>query len=181
MQVVDGAHGITFPRNHPEALRNAFSLLVSDRKLSTFARAIASSGKLRARNMFAEECIFGLAKLVEDVFDFPSDVLLPTPASQMRNIAWEWSLFRKELDQISSEREHLHLEDHLMVNLSVVYDLEEDIINYVALGNVSLDNAEGLEEDMPTSLDWDILSEIESSEEVEILEREEVCPLFCHM
>lgn len=172
--VVDGAHGITFPRNHPEALRNAFSLLISDRKLSRFARAVAASGKLRAKNMFAEECIFGLAKLVEDVFDFPSDVLLPTPASKMRNIAWEWGLFRKEIDQVSSERQHLHLEDHLRVNSSVVYDLEKDMINYVALGNVSLDNTAGLEEDMPTVLDWDILSEIESSEEVEVLEREEI-------
>lgn len=131
--------------------------------------------------MFAEGCIFGLAKLVEDVFDFPSDVLLPTPASQMRNIAWEWGLFRKELDQVSSEREHLHLEDHLRVNSSVVYDLEEDMINYATLGNVSLGNTEGLEEDMPTVLDWDILSKIESSEEVEVLEREEVLLFFCHL
>ncbi|KAH6803020.1 UDP-Glycosyltransferase superfamily protein [Perilla frutescens var. frutescens] len=172
--VVDGVHGIIFPKTHPKALRNAFSLMVSDRKLSRFAHSVASSGSLHAKNMFAEECIFGLAKLVEDVFHFPSDVLLPTPASQLQNITWEWSLFRKELDQISSERGHLYLEDHLRVNSSVVYDLEEEMINYVAIANISRDNPEGLEEDTPTVLDWEILSEMESSEEVELLEREEI-------
>ncbi|XP_057789411.1 uncharacterized protein LOC131006247 isoform X2 [Salvia miltiorrhiza] len=172
--VVDGVHGIIFPKKHAEALTNAFSLLISERKLSRFAHSVASSGRLRAKNMFAEECIFVLAKLVEDIFDFPSDVLLPTPASQLKNIVWEWNLFRKELDQISSERGHLYIEDHLSVNSSVVYDLEEDMISYVALGNVSGYNPEGLEEDMPTVLDWEILNELESSDEVEMLEREEV-------
>ncbi|KAL1542347.1 hypothetical protein AAHA92_26454 [Salvia divinorum] len=167
--IVDGVNGITFPKNHPEALRNAFALLISERKLSKFARSVASSGRLRAKNMFAGECIFVFAKLVEDVFDFPSDVLLPTPASQLKNIVWEWNQFRKELDQISNERAHLYIEDHLRMNSTVVYDLEEDMINYAALGNVSGVNPE----DMPTALDWEILNEIESSDEVEMLEREE--------
>ncbi|XP_047956041.1 uncharacterized protein LOC125201826 isoform X1 [Salvia hispanica] len=171
--IVDGVNGITFPKNHPEALRNAFALLISEGNLSKFAHSVSSSGRLRAKNMFAGECIFGFAKLVEDVFDFPSDVLLPTPASQLKNIVWEWNQFRKELDQISSERGHMYREDHLRVNSTVVYDLEEDMINYAALGNVSGVNPEGLEEDMPTALDWEILNEIESSDEVEMLEREE--------
>ena len=179
MQIVDGVNGITFPKNHPEALRNAFALLISEGNLSKFAHSVSSSGRLRAKNMFAGECIFGFAKLVEDVFDFPSDVLLPTPASQLKNIVWEWNQFRKELDQISSERGHMYREDHLRVNSTVVYDLEEDMINYAALGNVSGVNPEGLEEDMPTALDWEILNEIESSDEVEMLEREEVWSYFC--
>lgn len=165
---------ITFQKNHPEALNNAFSLLISGQNLSRFAHSVASSGKLRVKNMFAEECIIGLAKLVEDVFHFPSDVLLPNSVSQLKNIVWEWNLFRKELGQISIERGHLYLEDRLRVNSSVVFDLEEDMIDYVASGNVSRGNLEGLEEDMPTVLDWEILSELESSEEVEVLEREEV-------
>lgn len=148
--------------------------MISEGKLSRFARSVASSGRLRAKNMFAEECIIGHAKLVEDVFDFPSDVLLPTRASQLNNIIWEWSLFRRELDQISSDTENLYFEDYLRMNSSIVYDLEGDMISHVALENVTQGHSEDLEEDIPTILDWDILSEIESSEEVERLEREEV-------
>lgn len=123
--------------------------------------------------MFAEECIIGVAELVEDIFHFPSDVLLPSRASQLNNIIWEWSLFRRGLDQISNT-ENLYLEDYLRINSSIVYDLEEDMTTYVALGNASDGHSEGLVGDIPTISDWDILNEIESSEEDERLEREEV-------
>ncbi|KAK6137872.1 hypothetical protein DH2020_028380 [Rehmannia glutinosa] len=172
--VVDGVHGIIFRKNDPEALRNAFSLLISEGKLSRVANSVASSGRLRAKNMFAEECIIAYANLLEYTFDFPSDVLLPSRASQLNKSIWEWSFFRRELDRISSNTKNLYLEGSLEMNSSIVYDLEEDMINYVTIKNVTQDHSEDLEEDKPTILDWEILSELESSEEVERLEREEI-------
>ncbi|KAK4435883.1 hypothetical protein Salat_0751900 [Sesamum alatum] len=170
--VVDGVHGIIFPKNDAEALTNAFSLLISEGKLSRFAHSVASSGRLHAKNMFAAECIIGYAKLLEYVFDFPSDVLLPARPSELKNLTWEWRLFRSELDQIYGNPEHS--EGYLWMNSSNVYKLEEDMKDYVRLKNITQDNSEDLEEDIPTLLDWDILTEIESSEEVEMLEREEI-------
>ncbi|KAL7109258.1 hypothetical protein ACP275_06G164700 [Erythranthe tilingii] len=172
--VVDGVHGVVFPKNDPEALKNAFSLLISEGKLSRFAHSVASSGRLRAKNMFAEECIIGYAKLLEYVFDFPSDVLLPSRPSQLNNSIWEWSLFRMELDQISSNTENLYLEGSSGPNSGIVYDLEEAMLNDPTSSNETQDHSENPGEDIPTILDWDILDEMESSEEVDRLEREEI-------
>ncbi|KAL0358555.1 UNVERIFIED_CONTAM: hypothetical protein Sangu_0704900 [Sesamum angustifolium] len=143
--VVDGVHGIIFPKNDAEALTNTFSLLISEGKLSRFAHSVASSGRLHAANMFAAECIIGYAKLLEYVFDFPSDVLLPSRPSELKNLTWEWSLFRRELDQIYSNTEHL--EGYLWMNSSNVYNLEEDMKDYVRSKNITQDNSEDLEED----------------------------------
>ncbi|KAL3838248.1 hypothetical protein ACJIZ3_022839 [Penstemon smallii] len=172
--VVDGVHGIIFPKNDPDALKYAFSLLISEGKLSRLAHSIASSGRLLAKNMFAAECTIGYAKLLEDVFNFPSDVLLPGRASQLNHSIWEWNVFRKEADQISSNLGIFSTKDYLGTNSSIINELEEDMINFVPSKNVSQDNTEDLEQDFPTMADWKILNEIESSEEVERLEREEI-------
>ncbi|GFQ00337.1 hypothetical protein PHJA_002177700 [Phtheirospermum japonicum] len=172
--VVDGVHGIIFSKNDPDSLRNAFSLLISEGKLSRVAKYVGSSARLRAKNMFAEECIIAYANLLEYVFDFPSDVLLPSRASQLNNSIWEWSSFRRELDRMSSNTQNPYLDGSLGTNSSIVYDLEEDAVNYVTLKNVTHDHSEDLEEDNPTISDWDVLNELESSEEVERLEREEI-------
>ncbi|KAL6573454.1 hypothetical protein OROHE_001913 [Orobanche hederae] len=172
--VVDGVHGIIFSKNDPEALGYAFSRLISDGKLSRVAESVGSSARLRAKNMFAAECIIAYANLLEHVFDFPSDVLLPNRASQLNNSIWEWSFFRRELDRISSNTQNLYLGGSFRMNSSIIYDLEEDMENYVTLKNVTQDHSGDQEEDSPTISDWDILSELESSEEVERLEREEI-------
>ncbi|XP_075499447.1 LOW QUALITY PROTEIN: uncharacterized protein LOC142537843 [Primulina tabacum] len=172
--VTDGVHVKIYPRNDPDGLKNAFSLLLSEGKLSELAYSIASSGKLLVKNMFAPECIIGYANLLEDVFNFPSDVLLPGHTSELNHSVWHWSLFRTETEQIYGNIENLYPQGSLGVNSSIVFDLEEDMINFVALKTVSKNNLEDLNEDIPSVLDWDILSEIESSEEVERLEREEI-------
>ncbi|KAL3649966.1 hypothetical protein CASFOL_006369 [Castilleja foliolosa] len=169
--VVDGVHGIIFSKNNPDALRNAFSLVISEGKLSRVAKYVGYSGRLRAKNMFAEECIIAYANLLEYVFDFASDVLLPSRASQLNNSIWEWSFFRSELDRISS---NAYLDGSIGTNLSIIYDLEEDAVNNITLENLTQTHSEDLEKDNPTTSDWDVLNEIESSEEVERLEREEI-------
>lgn len=171
--VVDGVHGIIFSKHKPDALMQAFLLLISNGKLSKFAHSIASSGRLLAKNMLASECIAGYAKLLENVLTFPSDVLLPGRVSQLKQREWEWGLFRKELEQRSNDMSSLDLKG-TMKNSSVVYDVEEYLTPLIHSGSLSQNESEILADDIPTELDWDILMEIESLEEVERVEVEEI-------
>nr|GLL23373.1 uncharacterized protein LOC109187967 [Ipomoea trifida] len=165
--VVDGVHGMAFPQHSSEALMKAFSLLISNGELTKFAHSIASSSRLVAKNMLVSECITGYAKLLENVFNFPSDVVLPGNSSQINQGMWEWYYFREEENTGD-------MEDKDPVNQSVVFDLEEHMGNFVSVKNASDDSNDSLDVDSPTELDWDILTEIESSEEVDRLEMEEM-------
>ncbi|CAI9767493.1 unnamed protein product [Fraxinus pennsylvanica] len=168
--VVDGVHGIIFQKHDARALLNAFSTLIYKGKLSDDAQSIALSGKSLVKNMLAAECITGYARLLENAFNFPSDVLLPVHISELKQASWEWSLFKNEIEQKSSNTEYLSSG----VISSIVDDLEEEMSNLVPIKNISGNDIEDLEEDIPTVLDWDILREIESSEEVERLETQEI-------
>lgn len=178
-QLVDGVHGIIFPKHNPEALMRAFSILISNGKLSKFAQAVAISGRLLAKNMLASECIIGYAKLLENVVNFPSDALLPGPISQLQQNAWEWSLFRKEIEQSTSDMSNIDVKNTSMRKYSVVYYFEEDLTNLVDSKNISENETGIMAQDIPTELDWDILTEIEISEDFERRELEEVW-CFCN-
>ena len=166
-----------FPRDEPGGLMRAFSPLTSKGKLSNFAHTIGSSGRLLAKNMLASECIAGYANLLENVLAFPSDALLPSQISEPKQ-AWEWNLFRREIEQKSGGMMNLDPKDTYLSKSSIVYDLEEDMADPILHKNVSQSESDILVEDIPTELDWDILTEIESSEEVERLEMEEVSSFF---
>nr|XP_016450929.1 PREDICTED: uncharacterized protein LOC107775689 [Nicotiana tabacum] len=170
--VVDEVHGIIFSKHKSNALVQDFSVLISNGKLTRFARTIASSGRLLSKNMLAVECITGYAKLLENVINFPSDVILPGDTSQLKQGSWEWGYFQKDVEK-SNDIEDLQVKDVDPINSSVVYDLEVDMTGFVPLMNVSGDNSEALE-DFPSELDWDILNEMERSEEVNRLEMEEI-------
>ncbi|XP_059666007.1 uncharacterized protein LOC132311881 isoform X2 [Cornus florida] len=172
--VVDGVHGIVFPKHNPDALMRSFSLLISNGKLSKFAHSVASSGRLLAKNTLASECIVGYAILLENVLTFPSDSLLPGQVSQIKQAAWEWDLFRREMEQRTGDMENMNQKDTHARKSSVVYSIEEDLIHLVDSKNISQNESEILALDIPTELDWDILKEMESSEEVERLEMEEI-------
>ncbi|KAK3035024.1 hypothetical protein RJ639_033938 [Escallonia herrerae] len=168
--VVDGVHGIIFPKHKPEALMTAFSLLISEGKFSNFAHSVSTSGRLLAKNMLAAECITGYARLLENVLAFPSDVLLPGQISRLNQGHWEWNLFQKEIELKSVDI----LKDAHLRDSSVVYDLEEDNTSPVLVMDNPQNKTESLTKDIPTEQDWDILKEIESTEEFERLEIEEI-------
>ncbi|KAK6775254.1 hypothetical protein RDI58_026255 [Solanum bulbocastanum] len=170
--VVDEVHGIIFSQHNSNELVQDFSLLISDGKLTRFAHTIASSGMLLSKNMFAVECITGYAKLLENVITFPSDVILPGDTSQLKQDSWEWGYFQKDLEDPKGV-EDLQMKDVDPINSSVVYDLELEMTGFVPL-NVSRDDPEAIKEDFPSELDWDILNEMERSEEVDRLESEEI-------
>ncbi|PON49533.1 Glycosyl transferase [Parasponia andersonii] len=172
--LVDGVHGIFFTKHNPDALMKAFSLLISNGKLSRFAQAVASSGRRLAKNMLASECVKGYARLLENVLNFPSGAFLPGPISQLHQGAWEWNLFQKEIDLTSSDMLNIAEGGSLFKNLSIVYALEGEFTNSASSKNISEDETGNLDQDIPHELDWDVLGEIESSEEYERLEMEEL-------
>ncbi|XP_050386595.1 uncharacterized protein LOC126802922 [Argentina anserina] len=172
--VVDGVHMVFFPRQDPDALLKAFSLLLSNGKLSKFARTVASSGRLIAMNLLASESITGYARLLESVLNFPSDALLPGPFSQLQQGMWEWNLFGSEVDYGTGDMPNINQNQASLENSSVVHALEEGYSGISYSPNISENGSEILTHGIPTQLDWDILREIELSEEYERLEMEEL-------
>lgn len=173
-QIVDGVHGVIFPKHNPDALLSSFSQMISDGKLSRFSQAIASSGRLLAKNILASECVTGYARLLENVLNFPSAVKLPGPVSQLQLGGWEWNLFGKEMVQKIDENADNEEGVAAIRKSSVIYAFEAQLTNIVNLTNVSETEKGTLDQDIPTPQDWDILEEIENAEEYETVEMEEV-------
>lgn len=146
----------------------AFSLLLSNGRLSKFAQAIASSGRQLAKNLLALESTSGYARLLENVLSFPSDALLPSPVSQLQQGAWEWNLIENDID---------FSVDSSTGKVSIVYAIEKELAGLNHSTSIPEDGTQVPLHDIPTKLDWDILEEIEKSEENEMLEMEEVCCL----
>ena len=143
----------------------AFSLLISNGKLSKFAEAVAFCRKQFAKNMLASECVNSYEKLLKNVLSFPSDALLPGHFSQSQIDDWEWKSFR------ATDMRHIESGSASMKLSSVVHVLEENLSNQ--LGSKNISNIE-TDNDVLTQLDWDDLREIERIEEIERLEMEEV-------
>lgn len=174
LQVTDGVHINTFLHHNPDALMKSFSLMISNGKLSKFARTVAFSGRLLAVNLLASECIAGYARVLENALNFPSDALLPGPISELQQGTWEWNLFGNEIDYTTGDMQDIDGQSSLE-NTSVVYALEEEFLGLAYSTNISDNGTWELAQDFPTQLDWDLLTEIENSEEYERLEMEEVC------
>ncbi|KAF5742581.1 hypothetical protein HS088_TW09G00632 [Tripterygium wilfordii] len=165
--VVDRVDGILFPKHDTGSLMMAFSLLISNGKLSKFALKVASSGRLLAKNVLASECVTTYARLLENVLCFPSSVFLPGPISQLQKKEWEWDLF-DEIEEGTDDEEDFSRES------SVVYALEEELSDLVNPINSSENGSETVVQDIPTEEDWEVLKEVESYEEYERLEMEQL-------
>ncbi|XP_019058423.1 PREDICTED: uncharacterized protein LOC104816682 [Tarenaya hassleriana] len=172
--MADGAHGIIFERHDPNALLKAFSLMISDGRVSKFGRTIASSGRLLAKNIMASECITGYARLLESILHFPSDTSLPGSVSHLQQAAWEWNLFRKEIGQ---QKSYIHDSDSTGAFIGrpgVVFHVEETFMGIIDSRNPVDNDTFILSEDLPSKQDWDVLEEIEQTEEYERVETEEL-------
>lgn len=172
--VIDGVHAMIFAKHNPDAIMTSFSLLISKGKLSKYAHAIASSGRLVARNMLASECIIRFAKLLENVLAFPSDARLPDQVSQLKQGTWEWNMFQKEIEGSAGDIIELDLKTSYTTNSGVLFNLEEETTNLFPGKNFSGVEADIIGDDVLSQLDWDILTEMESYEEVQRLESEEL-------
>lgn len=162
-----------FSKDNPDELMKAFLLLISKGKLSNYARTIASSGKLLAKNMQASECIAGYVKLLDNVLTLPSDSVVPGLLSPLEQVEWEWDLFLDETDQRFSNLTDLNLMKATR-STNVVYDIEEHMTPLLDSRTMSQNDINIMGDDVLTELDWDGLHEIDSLEEVERIELEEV-------
>ncbi|XP_050210140.1 uncharacterized protein LOC126660612 isoform X2 [Mercurialis annua] len=172
--VVDGVHGLLFKKYNPDGLMRAFSRLISDGKLSRFGKSVASSGRLLAKNMLALECITGYAMLLENVLSFPSEALLPGQSSQLQQKVWEWNLLWNEIVPETADVLGMEGRNSSFRRSSIVFSLEEELTNQMDLTNISGNGTETLVPDVPTESDWDVLREIDSLEEYERVESEEL-------
>ncbi|XP_057423671.1 uncharacterized protein LOC130717458 [Lotus japonicus] len=170
--IVDGVHGIFFSKHNPEALMNAFSLLLSSGRLSKFAQAIGLSGRQFAKNMLALDCITGYARLLENVLSFPSDALLPGPVSQIQQGGWEWNFFQNEIELDIKLRT---MDDEISYGKgTIIHAVEQDLASLNYSTSFLENETEVPMQDKLTKLDWDVLREIEIAEENEMLEMEEI-------
>ncbi|XP_074366325.1 uncharacterized protein LOC141707188 isoform X1 [Apium graveolens] len=172
--LIDGVHAMIFSKHKPDAIMTSFSLLISKGELSKYAHAIASSGRLVARNMLASECTIKFAKLLENVLAFPSDARLPDQVSELKQGTWEWDMFQKEIEVSAGDRINLDLKTSYTTNSGVLFNLEEEMTNLFPAKNFSGNETDIMGDDVLSQLDWDILTEMESSEEVQRLESEEL-------
>ncbi|KAL4367793.1 hypothetical protein GQ457_05G009590 [Hibiscus cannabinus] len=163
--VVDGVDVVFFQKHQPGDLLRVFALFISNGRVSSFAQTVASSGRLLAKNILASECITGYASLLENLLNFPSDVLLPASVSELLQGSWEWNLFRKEM-------EHGNVNVNVSGDFNVVYLLEEEFTKHVTgmpkKGN-KIQN-----QDILTEQDLNTMAEIENFENYERLGNEEV-------
>ncbi|PIA54895.1 hypothetical protein AQUCO_00901063v1 [Aquilegia coerulea] len=171
--VVDGVHGLIYRKQQPETLMRAFSLLVAEGKLSKFAHLVGSSGKLLAKNMLASECVYGFAQLLENILHFPSDAIHPGQ-SQLQQHTWQWNSFRKEVEQTDTEISEYDQNNIFTRKSSVVYSLEDALATLDSMKDTSKNETNDLTEEIPSKLDWEILREMENSEEFERRETEEL-------
>lgn len=117
--------------------------------------------------MMATECITGYARLLENVLHFPSDTFLPGSVSQLQVAEWEWSLFRRVIEEAESLL-------HDSAYGSIVFQVEEKFTSVVESKNTVDNDTIVLSDELPSKLDWDVLEEIEGAEEYEKVESEEV-------
>ncbi|KAK8653419.1 hypothetical protein V6N13_127421 [Hibiscus sabdariffa] len=161
--VVDGVDVVFFQKHQPGDLLRVFALFISNGRVSSFAQTVASSGRLLSKNILASECITGYASLLENLLNFPSDVLLPASVSELLQGSWEWNLFRKEME---------HGNVNVSGDFNVVYLLEEEFTKHVTgmpkKGN-KIQN-----QDILTEQDLNTMAEIENFENYERLGNEEV-------
>ena len=130
---------------------------------SRFVQTVASFGRQLAKNILASECITGYASLLENLLNFPSDVLLLAPVSELQQGLREWDLFTKEIE---------HRYGDISGDFSVVYVLEEELTKHII--DMSKNGTEIQDQDIPFEQDLDIVTEIEKFEDYERLEMEEV-------
>uniref|UniRef100_A0A0A0KWP4 Glycosyl transferase family 1 domain-containing protein n=1 Tax=Cucumis sativus TaxID=3659 RepID=A0A0A0KWP4_CUCSA len=173
IQVIDGFHGLLFPKFSSDALISALTDLTStsDGRLTMIANSIASSGRLLAKNILASECVTGYANLLKEVLNFPSDVVLPSSITRLPKAVWEWDLFWNELIQVPPNEQR---SEKIKRKSSVVIKLEEEFSDLVSPLNISSPGKEISAHDIPTQQDWDIIEEIELIEEYDRVEMEEL-------
>lgn len=178
-QVVDSVHGILFDPSQPDTLDRALSLLIEDKKLSNFAKSVASHGKLLSINMLASECIVSYAQLLENVLHFPSDTLIPYSSSPNQQKTWLWDLLDREIKQTSTSMQvsSSSKDKDYIPRSSIVHQLEEEYSRRNLGKGFQVEN---MTYDFPNESDWNIVNEMQVFEDYDCRETQEVLFHSCN-
>ncbi|KAL8268562.1 hypothetical protein R6Q59_002360 [Mikania micrantha] len=99
--VDDKVNGYLFPKRNMEVLTQIMLQLVSNGKISSLGRNIASIGKHTAKNMMVLESVEGYASLIENVINLPSEVASPRAVTEIPSnykTEWQWHYFEDIAD-----------------------------------------------------------------------------------
>ncbi|KAJ3681892.1 hypothetical protein LUZ60_014465 [Juncus effusus] len=157
--VTHGVNGFLFDPNDSTTLAKAFSLTVKELKVSELAKNAAKKAKLLSKNMLVFDFISSHAKLLETILSFPSDVMLPSPVSHIQQKTWLWNLVRKERNKVKVK--------------SIVDKIEEQFVKNLSKKSSEFENGV-LNGEFSTKSDWDEISELEISEDIERIEVQEL-------
>lgn len=138
---------------------------MSNGRLSKLAERVASRGRLLAKNILASDCVASYSKLLQNVLDFPSGVFLPAPVSPIQQVNWEWDSFRIDIE---------HRTGDIMGNSSIVYAIEDEYVKRYDFSKLSENDTGSAQQDVLTTVDWAVLEEIETFDNYERLENDEV-------
>ncbi|KAI7735320.1 hypothetical protein M8C21_029737 [Ambrosia artemisiifolia] len=99
--VNDGVNGHLFTKENIKDLTRVMLQVVSEGKLSSPVRNVASTGKNTAKNMMVLKSVEGYASLIENIMKLPSEVASPRDVSEIPSdtkTEWQWHLFEAIAD-----------------------------------------------------------------------------------
>ncbi|KAH9731720.1 glycos transf 1 domain-containing protein [Citrus sinensis] len=105
--VDDRVNGYLFPKENIKALTHIILQVITNGKISPFARNIASIGRGSVKNLMALETIEGYAMLLENVLKLPSEVAFPKSIKELSpklKEEWQWHLFEAFLNSTHEDR-----------------------------------------------------------------------------
>lgn len=100
-------NGYLFPKENIKALTHIILQVITNGKISPFARNIASIGRRSVKNLMALETIEGYAMLLENVLKLPSEVAFPKSIKELSpklKEEWQWHLFEAFLNSTHEDR-----------------------------------------------------------------------------
>ncbi|XP_076910531.1 uncharacterized protein LOC143568206 [Bidens hawaiensis] len=105
--VDDKVNGYLFPKENIKILTQIMLQLVSNGKVSSLSRNIASVGKHTAKNMMVVEAVEGYVSLIQNVVNLPSEVASPKAISEIPSnlkTEWQWRVFEAVADNTHVNR-----------------------------------------------------------------------------
>ncbi|CAA7410594.1 unnamed protein product [Spirodela intermedia] len=160
--ITNGVDGLIFHARDPQSLKDALRRAINGLSFYEMERNTAISGKKLSKNMLAWDCIAGYAKVLENVIQFPSDALLPSPATEARQRVWEWRLLGERHESLADDGYGSRWTS------SILDDIGADIDDPTFEENPPSGNSE------LSDSDWADVREMELSEDAERREAEEL-------
>ena len=175
----DGVHGILYDSGGGSIqMSEAFRKVVSQLSSSNGGRENALGSY--ARSLLVGDSISEFARLLESVIEFPSEAHLPLPASTVTysgstKASWQWQVLDHSLEHKSSEEAGDRAGARIPINIIDDRDGRQMI---QTVPKIRVLNAEDENNDKISRADWEAVSILQTTEEVEQSEEEQVLLLM---